>query len=125
MDVFPEEIPRLPPKRDLDFTIKLVTRAVPNSKTPYRMNILEMNELKLQLQELIDKHSVRPSVSPWGASIFFVKKKDGTLHLCIDYLQLNTMTIKNRYPLPCIDDLFNQIRGAMIFSKIHLRSWYH
>ena len=84
-DVFPEEILGLPPKRDLDFTIELVPGVVPNSKYPYRMNILELNELKLQLQYLINKHYVRASVSPWGASVLFVKKKDGALHLCIDY----------------------------------------
>ena len=96
----------MPPKWDLEFRIELVPGAVPNSKDPYRMNILEMNELKLKLQGLIDKHYIRPSVSPWGSSILFVKKKDGTLRLCIDYCQLNKMTIKNRYSLPCIDDLF-------------------
>ena len=89
------------------------------------MNILEINELKLQLQELVDKNYVRPSLSPWGAPTLFVKKKDGKLRLCIDYHQLNKMTIKNRYPLPCIDDLFDQICGATIFPKIDLRSGYH
>ena len=89
------------------------------------MNILELNELKSQLKELIDKNYIRHSVSPWGAPVIFVKKKDGTLQLCIDYLQLNKMTIKNRYPLPRIDDLFDQLRGAMVFSKIDLRSEYH
>ena len=89
------------------------------------MEILELNELKLQLQELIDKHYVRPSVSPWGAPVDFVKKKEGTLRLCIEYCQLNKMTIKNRYPLPRIDDIFDQIRVATIFSKIDLRSGYH
>ena len=106
-DVFTEEIPKLPPKRDLDFTFELIPGVVPNSKNPYRMNILELNELKLQLQELIDKKYVRPSVSPWGAPALFVKNKDGTLHLCINYRQLNKMTIKNRYLLPRIDDLFD------------------
>ena len=89
------------------------------------MNILELNELKLQLQELIDKHYIRPSVSPWGALVLFIKNKDGTLRICIDYRQLNKMTIKNRYRLPRIDDLFDQIRRASIFSKIDLRSGYH
>ena len=89
------------------------------------MNILELNELKLQLQELIDKHYIRPIVSPWGEPILFVKKKDGTLCLCIDYRQLNKMMIKNRYPLSRIDDVFDQILGATIFSKIDLRSGYH
>ena len=89
------------------------------------MNILELNELKIELQELIDKIYIRPSVSPWGAPVLFVKNKDITLHLCIDYRQLNKMIIKKRYQLPCIDDLFNQIHGAKIFSKIYLRYGYH
>ena len=89
-----EEITGLPPERELDFTIELVPGAVPNSKAPYRMNILELNELKSQLKELIDKKYIRPSVSPWGAPVIFVKKNDGTLCLCIDYHQLNKMTIK-------------------------------
>ena len=89
------------------------------------MNILELNELKSQSKELIDKKYIRPSVSPWGAPVIFVKKKDGTMRLCIDYRQLNKMTIKNRYPLPRIDDLFDQLRGATVFSKIDLRSGYH
>ena len=89
------------------------------------MNILELNELKSQLKELIDKNYIRPSVSPWGALVISVKKKDGTLQLCIDYRQLNKMTIKNRYPLLHIDDLFDYLCGATIFSKIDLRSGYH
>ena len=125
VDVFPEEISGLPPKKELDFTIELVLGAVPSSKAPYRMNILELNELKSQLKELIDKKYIRPSVSPWGAPIIFVKKKDGTMQLCIDYHQLNKMTIKNRYPLPSIDDLFDQLHGATVFLKIDLRSGYH
>ena len=123
--MFPEEIPGLPQKRELDFTIELVPGVVPNSNAPYRMNILELNELKSQLKELIDKKYIQPSVSPWGAPVIFVKKKDGTLRLCIDYRQLNKMTIKNRYPLPRIDDLFDQLRGATVFSKIDLPSEYH
>ena len=107
----------------MDFTIELVPGVVPNSKAPYRMNILELNELKLQLQELIDKNYIRPSVSPWGAPVLFVKNKDSTLCLCIDYRQLNKMTIKNIYPLPCIDAMFDQIHGATILSKIDLRSY--
>src|SRR5713101_4084995 len=89
------------------------------------MNILELNELKSQLKELIDKKYIRPSVSPWGAPVIIVKKKDETIRLCIDYRQLNKMTIKNRYSLPRIDDLFDQLRGATVFSKIDLRSGYH
>ena len=89
------------------------------------MNILEINELKLHLQELVDKYYIRPSESPWGAPVLFVKKKYSTLRLFIDYHQLNKMIIKNIYPLPHIDDLFDQIRRATIFSKIDLRSGYH
>jgi hypothetical protein len=95
------------------------------SRTPYRMSTLELVELKLQLKEMMDKGYIQPSVSPWGAPALFVKKKDGTLRLCIDYRQLNKMTIKNKYPLPRIDDLIDQLRGATIFSKIDLRSGYH
>ena len=85
-DVFPDEIPRLPPKREIDFTIELVPRAAPVSKTPYRMSMPKMLELKMQLQELLEKKYIRPSVSPWGAPVLFVKNKDGTLRLCIDYI---------------------------------------
>ena len=120
LDIFPKEIPGLPPKQELDFTIDLVPGAVPSSKAPYRMNILELNELKSQLKELIDKNYLRPSVSPLGALVIFVKKKDKTLQLCIDYHQLNKMTIKNKYSLPCIEDLFEQLCGATRFSKIDL-----
>ena len=86
---------------------------------------MELKELKLQLQELLEKGFIRPSVSPWGAPILFVKKKDSTLRLCVDYRQLNKMTMKNKYPLPRIDDLFNQLKGASVFSNIDLRSGYH
>jgi hypothetical protein len=89
------------------------------------MSLPELTELKIQLQELLDKEYIRPSVSPWGAPVLFVKKKDGTLRLCIDYRQLNKMTIKNKYPLPRINDLFDQVGGAKIFSKLDLRSGYH
>jgi hypothetical protein len=95
------------------------------SRTPYRMSTPELVELKLQLKEIMDKGYIRPSVSPWGAPSLFVKKKDDTLRLCIDYRQLNKMTIKNNYLLPRIDDLFDQLRGATIFSKIDLRFGYH
>jgi len=125
IDVFPYEILGLPPKRDMEITIDLVPGLVPVSKAPYILNILELKELKAQLHELIDKKYIRPSVSPWGAPVLFVKKKDGTLRLCIDYRQLNKMTMKNRYPLPRIVDLFDQVRGSTIFSKIDLRLGYH
>ena len=125
-DVFPKELPGLPPHREIEFAIDVVPGATPTSITPYRMAPLELKELKLQLQELLEKKRfIRPSVSPWGAPVLFVKKKDGTLRLCIDYRQLNKLTVKNKYPLPRIDDLFDQLKGASIFSKIDLRSGYH
>eukprot|EP00253_Pinus_taeda_P017231 PITA_17231 len=124
-DVFPEEIPGLPPRRNIDFTIELVPGAAPVSRAPYRMSVPELTELKMQLQELLDKNYIRPSVSPWGAPVLFVRKKDGTLRMCIDYRQLNKLTIKNKYPLPRIDELFDQVKGTTVFSKIDLRSGYH
>eukprot|EP00253_Pinus_taeda_P027714 PITA_27714 len=123
--VFPKEIPGLPPRRNIDFTIELVPGVAPVSRAPYRMSVPELTELKMQLQELLDKNYIHPSVSPWGAPVLFVKKKDGTLRMCIDYRQLNKLTIKNKYPLPRIDELFDQVKGATVFSKIDLRSGYH
>eukprot|EP00253_Pinus_taeda_P029605 PITA_29605 len=125
VDVFPEEVRGLPPKRDVDFTIELIPGAAPVSRAPYRMSVPELTELKMQLQELLDKNYIRPSISPWGAPMLFVKKKDGTFRMCIDYRQLNKHTIKNKYPLPQIDELFDQVKGATVFSKIDLRSGYH
>ena len=119
-DVFPEELPGLSPHREIEFAIDIVPGATPASITPYIMAPLELKELKLQLQELLEKGFIRPSVSPWGAPVLFVKKKDGTLRLCIDYRQLNKLTVKNKYLLPRIDDLFDQLKGASIFSKIDL-----
>jgi hypothetical protein len=124
-DVFVDEILELPPRREIDFSIDLLPGSAPVSKAPYRMSLPELTELKIQLQELLDKEYIRPSVSPWGAPILFIKKKDGTLRLCIDYRQLNKMTIKNKYPLPRINDLFDQVGGEKIFSKLDLRSGYH
>jgi hypothetical protein len=124
-DVFVDEIPELPPRREIDFSIHLLPGSTPISKAPYRMSLPELTELKIQLQELLDKEYIRPSVSPWGAPVLFVKKKDRTLRLCIDYRQLNKMTVKNKYPLPRINDLFDQVGGAKIFSKLDLRSGYH
>ncbi|KAL0561592.1 hypothetical protein IC582_002026 [Cucumis melo] len=124
-DVFLEELPGLPPHREVEFAIELEPGTVPISRAPYRMAPAELKELKVQLQELLDKRFIRPSVSPWGAPVLFVKKKDGSMRLCIDYRELNKVTVKNRYPLPRIDDLFNQLQGATVFSKIDLRSGYH
>ncbi|GAU51456.1 hypothetical protein TSUD_413530 [Trifolium subterraneum] len=125
LDVFPEEINSLPPEREIEFSIDLVPGSQLISVAPYRMSPLELRELKSQLEELLQKHFIRPSVSPWGAPVLLVKKKDGTMRLCIDYRQLNKVTIKNKYQLPRIDDLLDQLRGATIFSKIDLRSGYH
>ncbi|KAJ9170193.1 hypothetical protein P3X46_018319, partial [Hevea brasiliensis] len=124
-EVFPEELPGLPPEREVEFAIETLPGTAPISIAPYRMAPTELRELKTQLQELLDKGFIRPSVSPWGALVLFVKKKDGTLRLCIDYRQLNKVTVKNKYPLPRIDDLFDQLKGAGVFSKIDLRSGYH
>ncbi|KAK5775591.1 hypothetical protein PVK06_043497 [Gossypium arboreum] len=124
-NVFPEELPGLPPVREIEFGIELVPGTTPISIAPYRMAPTELKELKAQLQELVDRGFARPSFSPWGAPVLFVKKKDGTMRLCIDYRQLNKVTIKNKYPLPHIDDLFDQLKGASVFSKIDLRSGYY
>ncbi|RVW59896.1 Transposon Ty3-G Gag-Pol polyprotein [Vitis vinifera] len=124
-DVFPEDLPGLPPEREVEFTIDLVPGTGPMSKALYRMAPVELKELKVQLQELLDKGFIRPSVSPWGAPVLFVKKKDGSMRLCIDYRELNKVTVRNKYPLPRIDDLFDQLQGACVFSKIDLRSGYH
>ncbi|XP_052726212.1 uncharacterized protein LOC128194685 [Vigna angularis] len=124
-NVFPVEVPGLPPVREVEFTIDLVTTAAPISVQPYRMAPAELVELKKQIEELMDKRFIRPSVSPWGAPVLLVKKKDGSSRLYIDYRQLNKLTIKNKYPLPRIDDLLDQLNGASVFSKIDLRSGYH
>ena len=125
LDVFPEEFPGLPPEREVDFDIELVPGTAPILIAPYRMAPVELADLKKQLQELLDKGFIRPRVSPWGAPVLFVKKKDGPMRMCIDYRRLNRVTVKNRYPLPWIDDLFDQLQGASVFSKINLRSGYH
>ena len=123
-DVF-RDISGLPPKREIDFCIELVPGTLLIFKTPYRMAPTEMLELKKQVQELEDLGFVRPRTPPWGAPVLFVKKKDGTFRLCIDYRELNKVTVKNKYPLPWIDDLFDQLQGSRVFSKIDLRSGYH
>ena len=124
-EVFPDDITELPPKREVEFAIDLVPGTSRISIVPYRMSASELGELKKQLEELLEKQFIRPSVSPWGAPVLLVKKKDGSMRLCVDYRQLNKVTIKNRYPLPRIDDLMDQLVGAEVFSKIDLRSGYH
>ncbi|KAK1410455.1 hypothetical protein QVD17_36992 [Tagetes erecta] len=124
-DIFPDELPGIPPERVVEFKINLVPGTAPIAKAPYRLAPTEMAELKKQLEELLEKGFIRPSSSPWGAPILFVKKKDGSMRMCVDYRELNKVTIKNRYPLPRIDDLFDQLQGSRFFSKIDLRSGYH
>src|ERR1044072_4757161 len=123
--VFPEDISEFPPKWEVEFTIDLIPGTSPVSMAPYRMSASELSEMKKQLEELLEKKFIRPSVSPWGAPVLLVKKKERTMRLCVDYRQLNKVTIKNRYPLPRIDDLMDQLVGACVFSKIDLRSGYH
>ena len=125
VDVFLDELPGLPPHRDVDFGIELHPGISPIFMTPHRMAPVELQELRVQLQGLLDKGFIKPSTSPWGAPVLFAKKKGKTLRLCIDYRQLNRVTIKNRYPLPRIDDLFDQLRGVRVYSKIDLRTGYH
>ena len=124
-DVFLDELSGLPPQRVVDFYIELHPSTSPISMTSHRMALIELEELRVQLQELLDKGFIRPSTSPWGTLILFEKKKDRTLRLGIDYRQLNRVTIKNQYPLPRIDDLFDQLRGVRVYSKIDLRTCYH
>ncbi|GJS05306.1 putative reverse transcriptase domain-containing protein [Tanacetum coccineum] len=124
-EVFPEDLPGLPLIRQVEFQIDLVPGVAPVARAPYRLAPSEMEELSTQLQELSDKGFIRPSSSPWGAPVLFVKKKDGSFRMCIDYRELNKLTVKNRYPLPRIDDLFDQLQGSSVYSKIDLRSGYH
>nr|KYP50860.1 Retrotransposable element Tf2 [Cajanus cajan] len=124
-DVFSDDMSSLPPRREVEFSIDLVPGTGPISIAPYRMSPVELVELKKQIEDLLEKGFVRPSVSPWGAPVLLVKKKDGSMRLCVDYRQLNKVTIKNKYPLPRIDDLMDQLVGACVFSKIDLRSGYH
>ena len=124
-NVFPEELPGIPLEREVDLSIEIVLGIAPMSRAPYRMAPAELKELKVQLQELLDKGFVRHTVSPWGAPILIVKKKDGTLRMCIDYWKINKVTVKSKYPLPRIEDLFDQLKGASIFSKIDLLSGYY
>ncbi|GJR31353.1 putative reverse transcriptase domain-containing protein [Tanacetum coccineum] len=124
-EVFPDDLSGLPPVREIEFRIDLIPGALPVVKSPYRLAPSEMLELSNQLKELQEKGFIRPNHSPWGAPVLFVKKKDGAMRMCIDYRELNKLTIKNRYPLLIIDDLFDQLQGACCFSKIDLHSGYH
>ena len=120
LDVFPDDLPSMPPDWDVEFKIELQPGTTPISRRPYKMAPNELAKLKVQLKELMDKGFIRPSLSPWGCPFLFVKKKDETLRLCVDYRPLNAVTIKNKYPLPRIDILFDQLIGAKVFSKIDL-----
>jgi hypothetical protein len=122
---FPEEFPGMPPNRDIEFVIELKPGTSPIYKTPYRMATPELAELKECIKELLEKGFIRPSSSPWRAPLIFIPKKDGTQRLCVDYHALNEVTVKNKYPLLRSDDLFDQLCGACVFSKIDLRSGYH
>lgn len=125
-DVFPEELPAgLPPSREVDHRIELLPGAVPPSRPTYRLSASELAELKKQLEELLAAGFIQHSKSPFGAPILFVKKKDGSMRMCVDYRALNNLTIKNSYPLPRVDELFDRLQGARYFSKIDLRSGYH
>ncbi|GJS00629.1 putative reverse transcriptase domain-containing protein [Tanacetum coccineum] len=124
-EVFPEDLSGLPLTRQVEFQINLVPGVAPVARAPYRLASSKMKDLSEQLKELSEKGFIRPSSSPWGAPVFFVKKKDGSFRMCIDYRELNKLTVKNRYPLPRIDDLFDQLQGSSVYSKIYLRSGYH
>ena len=115
----------MPPDRDIEFVIELVPGTGPIAQKPYRMNPKELDEFKKQLDDMLRKGLICPSASPWGSPVIFMEKRDGTTRLCVDYRKLNDVTIKNKYPLPKIEDLFDQLNGARIFSKIDLRTGYH
>jgi hypothetical protein len=121
-DVFPKDLPGMPLEMAIEFKIELQPGTAPIAKAPYKMSPLELIELKVQLQDLLDKGFIRPISSPWGSPALFVSKKDKDLRLCVDYRPLNAVTIKNKYPLPRIDILFDQLKGAQVFSKIDLCS---
>jgi hypothetical protein len=124
-DVFTEELLDMPPERKVEFAIELIPGTAPISKRAYRVSEPELVELKKQIDELLEKGYIIPSTSPWAAPVLFVEKKDGMKRMCIGYRALNEVTVKNKYPLPRIEDLFDQLRGANVFSKIDLRSSYH
>ncbi|GJY40518.1 putative reverse transcriptase domain-containing protein [Tanacetum coccineum] len=125
LEVFPEDLLGIPPTRQVEFKIDLMHSIAPVARAPYRLAPSKMKELWDQLKELSDKDFIRLSSSPWGAPVLFVKKKDGSFQMCIDYQELNKLTVKNHYPLLRIDDLFDQLQGSSVYSKIDLRSSYH
>ena len=124
-DVFPEDLLSIPPNREIDFHIELAPGTELIFKAPYKMAPLELKELKVQMEDLVNKGFFKPSNSPWGSPVLFVKKNDGSLRFCIDYRDLNKVTIRNQYPLPRINDIFDQLQGARVFSKIDMRSSYN
>nr|GEV86101.1 putative reverse transcriptase domain-containing protein [Tanacetum cinerariifolium] len=124
-EVFPNDLPRLPPPRQVEFRIDFIPGDTPVARVPYRLAPPEMKELARQLQELSEKGFIRPSSSPWGAPVLFVKKKDESFRMYIDYRELNKLTVKNHYPLLRIDDLFDQLQGSSVYLKIYLRTGYH
>ncbi|WVZ49824.1 hypothetical protein U9M48_001150 [Paspalum notatum var. saurae] len=124
-DVFPDELPGMPPDREIEFLIELLPGTAPIAKRQYRVAPKEQELIKENIDELLGKGFIRPSSSPWAFPVLFVDKKDGTRRMCVDYRALNDVTIKNKYPLPRIDDLFDRLQGACVFSKIDLRSGYH
>ena len=123
--MFPDDIESLPPEREVEFSIELISGAGPVSKALYKMAPLELPEVKQKIEELMQKQFIRPSASPWGAPVLLVKKKDGKLRLCVVYQELNKLTVKKKYPLPRIDDLLDKLGEAKVFSKIDLRLGYH
>jgi hypothetical protein len=125
LDVFLDHLPGIPPERVIEFKIELQPGTAPIAKAPYKMSPVELKELKIQLHGLLDNGYIHPSTSPWGCSALFVEKKNKELRICVDYRPLNVVTIKNKYPLLCIDILFDQLAGAQVFSKIDVRSGYH
>jgi hypothetical protein len=124
-DVFLENLSGMPPNQDVEFVIELQPGTAPISRRPYKMTPKKLAELKVQLNELLNKGYIHPTSSPWGCPALFVKKKEQSLRLCVDYRPLNAVTVKNKYPLPCIDILFDQLASARVFSKVDLRSGYH
>ena len=124
-DVLPDDLPGMPPERDIEFSIDILPGTAPIAKRPYRMAPIEHEEVKKTIDELLAKGYIRCSFSPWAFPLLLVDKKDGSKRMCVDYRDRNTVTIKNKHPLPRIQDLFDLLRGACVFSKINLRSSYH